>query len=237
MSTRQLSFVLLLFLMTISLDASMIRYEVKTGIVKYDINGEGSVMGVKTKLSGNSSIIFKEYGAIEMMYEKISQDVMGEKEIQEDFTKFDNGTVYSIDEEEKVIYKQDISNDSEDLFFANKGEKSLVSLGGKKKGTSKVLGFSCDIWKFSDATMCIYKAIPLKIETTVMGIKQTQVAIEASFYIPISDEKFQLPNYPIKTMSDVMDENMNQMENMTPEQKKMMEEMMKNMGGMMGGQK
>lgn len=139
MSTRQLSFVLLLFLMTISLDASMIRYEVKTGIVKYDINGEGSVMGVKTKLSGNSSIIFKEYGAIEMMYEKISQDVMGEKEIQEDFTKFDNGTVYSIDEEEKVIYKQDISNDSEDLFFANKGEKSLVSLGGKKKRHFKSL--------------------------------------------------------------------------------------------------
>lgn len=236
MLTRQLSFVVLLFLLTVSLNASMKRYEVKTGEVVYEIVGEGSVMGITTKLTGNSSILFKDYGAVEMMYEKTTQVVMGEKDTQEDLTKFDNGTVYSIDDEEKVIYKQTIG-ETEDLYLANKGEQSLIALGGKKVGTSTILGFKCDLWEFSDATMCIYKSIPLKIETTVMGVNQIQTATKANFDISISEDKFKLPAYPIKTMGEMMDENMNQMEDMSPEQKKMMEEMMKNMSGMMGGQK
>ena len=85
--------------------------------------------------------------------------------------------------------------------------------------------------------MCIYKGVPLKTETNTMGLKQIQIAKSAKFDISISDDKFKLPNYPVKTRADMMGEAMKQMEDMSPEQKKMMQDMMKNMGGMMGGQK
>lgn len=234
------SFIVLAFFLVLSSNASMKRYEVKSGQIEYETIGEGSMMGVPTKMSGKSSVIFKNYGAIELMHDKTTQTIMGQKEIEEDITKFDNGTVYSVDHEEKVIFKQEVPVDLKDPMLIQKGKKSLESLGGKRIGTEKVAGFKCDVWQLKDYKMCIYKAVPLKMETNVMGIKQIQIAKTVKFNISISDEKFKLPNYPIKSMSDMMGENMKQMQEemqgMTPEQKKMMQDMMKNMGQMFGGQ-
>lgn len=226
-------FVVLLF-GVISLFADMKRYEIKSAQIQYEISGSGNMMGMPTKMSGTSSLIFKEYGNIEVTHEKFSQDIMGQKEITEDITKFDAGIVYSVNLEDKVIYKQKIPLDSDDPALSLKGKKSLEALGGKKLGTEKVLGYNCEIWELSGVKMWMYKSVPLKTETTTMGIKQIQVAKSVEFDISISDDKFKLPNYPIKTRSDMMSESMKEMESMSPEQKKMMQDMMKNMGGMLG---
>lgn len=235
----KLSFIVLAFFIVLSSNASMKRYEVKSGQVEYETVGEGSMMGMPTKMSGKSTVIFKDYGAVELMHDKTTQTIMGQKEVEEDITKFDNGVVYSVDNEEKVIFKQQVPVDSKDPMLIEKGKKSLEAIGGKIIGTDKIAGFKCNVWQLQGYKMCVYKAVPLKMETTVMGIKQTQIAKSAKFNISISDDKFKLPNYPIKTMSDMMGENMKQMQqemqNMTPEQKKMMQDMMKNMGQMFGG--
>lgn len=238
---RSLSLLVVLFLGVTSLFAQVKRYEIKSAQIEYEILGSGNIMGIPTNISGTSSLIFKDYGSLELNHEKFSQDTMGQKEITEDITKFDNDTVYSVDLEDKVIYKQKIPVDSDDPALTLKGKKALSSLGGKKLGVEKILGYPCEIWEFSGVKTWFYKAVPLKSEATIMGIKQTQIAKSVKFDVSISDDKFKLPNYPIKTRADMMNEGMKQMqmemENMSPEQKKMMQDMMKNMGEMFGGQK
>ena len=234
---KKISLLLVLIFGVVSLFADMKRYEIKSAQIQYEISGSGNMMGMTTKISGTSSLIFKDYGNIEISHEKFSQDIMGQKEITEDITKLDSGTVYSVNLEDKVIYKQEIPLDSDDPTLSLKGKKSLEALGGKKLGSEKILGYNCEVWELSGVKMWMYKSVPLKTETNTMGIVQTQIAKDVKFDISISDDKFKLPNYPIKTRADMMGEAMKGMENMTPEQQKMMQDMMKNMGGMMGGQK
>ncbi len=215
-----------------SLFADTKRYEVKSAAIDYKISGSGSMMGMPTKLIGKKSLVFKNYGALELSKEHRVQTIMGQEEIEDEIIKFDNGVVYSVDNEENVIYKQTIPKDQKDIYFNQDGQKGLKSLGGVKIGSEKVAGYKCDIWNVSGVSMCIYKGIPLKIETEAMGIKETQVATKIQLNISLDDNKFKLPNYPIRTIKDVMRENQKQMENLAPEQQKMMEEMMKSMGNM-----
>ncbi len=234
---KKISLLVLLVFGVISLFADMKRYEIKSAQIEYVISGSGNMMGIPTEIDGSSSLIFKDYGNTEITHEKFSQVVMGQKETTEDITKIDSGIVYSVNLEDKVIYKQEIPLDSDDPALSLKGKKSLEALGGKRLGSEKILDYDCEIWELSGVKMWMYKAVPLKTETNVMGILQTQIAKKVQFNGTISDDMFKLPNYPIKTRGDMREEAMKQMENMSPEQKKMMEDMMKNMGGMMGGQK
>ncbi len=87
----------------------------------------------------------------------------------------------------------------------------------KKIGTEKVAGFECDIWQLKKCKMSIYKGVPLKIESSAMGITQIQIAKLAKFDVSVSADNLKLPNFPIKSQKDVMQ---SQMEGMSPEQKK-----------------
>jgi len=220
-----------------SLFADTKRYEVKSAAITYKISGDGSIMGMPAKLSGNKTLIFKDYGALELSKEHRVQTIMGQEEIEDEITKFDNGVIYSVDNEENVIYKQTIPKDQKDIYFNQDGKKGLESLGGVKVGSEKIAGYKCDIWNLSGVSMCIYKGLPLKIETETMGIKETQIATKVQLNISLDDNKFKLPNYPIRTMKDIMEENQKQMENLPLEQQKMMEEMMKSMGGIVEDEK
>jgi len=234
---KKISLLILLVFGLVSLFADMKRYEVKSAQIEYIVSGSGNIMGIPTKIDGISYLIFKDYGNIEITHDKFTQDIMGEKEITEDITKLDSGIVYSVNLEDKVIYKQKIPLDSNDPALSLKGKKSLQALGGKKIGNEKILNYNCEIWELSGIKMWMYKSVPLKTETNTMGIIQTQTAKKVEFNSSVSDDMFKLPNYPIKTREDMMGEAMKQMENMSPEQKKMIQDMMKNMGGMNGRQK
>lgn len=228
---KKLYLVIILIFCASSLFAQIKRYDMKSGIVEYEISGKGNVMGMTTTISGESKVFFKNYGALELSEEKTSQNIMGQQETNHDITKFENDTVYSVDFEEEVIYKQKISDSQKDMVIKETNEESLKNLGGKKIGTEKVAGFECDVWQLKNAKMSIYKGIPLKIESSAMGITQVQKAKLAKFNISVSADNLKLPNFPIKSQKAVMQ---SQMEGMSPEQKKMMQDMMKNMGGMFG---
>lgn len=225
-------FILCMFFCVGAFASEMKRYEIKSGEVLYDISGNGVMMKMPTTISGKSRVIFKEYGAVELTQEKITQTLMGQADITNEITKFDKGIVYSVDEEEKVIFKQKVPMDSDDYLYLGKGESYLESIGGNKLGTQTILGYKCDIWDLSGVRMCLYKSFPLKIESEMMGVIHVQTAKSIKFDISLSDKEFALPSYPIQSMEDVMQENLKQMENLPPEQQKMMHEMMRNMPGM-----
>ena len=76
------------------------------------------------------------------------------------------------------------------------GEKMLKQMGGKKIGTETIAGYTCDVWKMRVATQCLYKGVPLKVTTNLMGIERTEVATEAHFDIDIDESSYRLPNFP-----------------------------------------
>ena len=118
----------------------------------------------------------------------------------------DGAMIYSVDLEQKRITR--MKNPALMMMNAFGGESSamemgemmLKKMGGKKTGTDKVLGYTCDVWEAMGTKQCIYKGIPLKVESNVMGIKNSEVATKADFDISLSEDEFKLPDFPVYDM-------------------------------------
>lgn len=233
---KGIRFIVLLFFFTLSVFAAEKRYEVKSGLIEYDINGKGTNMGVSSSIKGTGELFFKDYGNLEIEKESFIENIMGQEQKSEEFSKYDNGVVYSVDYEENIIYKQDISKLQEQETYSLMGEEGLQKMGAVKTGSETILGYKCDIWQLHGVKLSLYKGVPLKIETQTMGIVQIQVATKAHFNISLSDSKFNLPSFPIKDMSDMMEEDFQpmemKMEGLPPEQQEMMKQMMQNLENM-----
>lgn len=225
---KKIVFILAVF--TSILFAQAQRYELKSAIIEYEIKGSGLVMGAKALLNGTSNLYFKDYGNIELIEEKIAQTIMGEKEEEHTISKLVGNKVYTVDFEDEVIYEQKILLDDDNNPILNMKDSDLISMGAKKIGNEKILGYLCDIWELGEDKLSIYKSIPLKIVSVAMGITQIQEAKVAKFDIKIDDEKFKLPSFPIKTVEEILEDGNSEVPELSPEQEKMMEEMMKQMG-------
>jgi hypothetical protein len=77
------------------------------------------------------------------------------------------------------------------------GKSMMKKMGGKKIGTEKILGYTCDLWDLMGVKQCMYKGIALKIETNMMGMRNVEVATKAEFDIALSEKSFKLPDFPV----------------------------------------
>jgi hypothetical protein len=255
-STIRNLFLIIALLLTSSLFADAKRYDVKSGIITYKIEGGGSILGVTTKTSGTQKLYFKDYGNIEMQEIDEQTTTMGTTTKSHTRTKIVHGTVYVVDEDEKQIIKKDITMlkemDKKGTDIGAMGKDMLQKMGGKKVGKGKVLGYPCEIWEIMGSKIWIYKGVPLKTEANIMGFKHLEVATSAKFNINVPDKYFKLPDYPVLTVDAMMrkaqeeamqDEKTAKPKNtpaqqpqFSPEQMKQMQEMMQNLGKMFGGQ-
>ena len=187
------------------------RYQVPSGIVEYRLTVKGN-MGVG-KISGNGTtkLYFKDYGALEVLDEQYKQvtevNVFGQKQRQitqsHKMSKYDNGTAYSVDFDNRKIYK--MKDMGTGLFKALKNsgniagstEDMMKSAGGKKTGKEKILGYNCDIREVMGSKIWMYKGIPLKTENNMMGTTYINEAVKARFDIEVPDKYFRLPDYPV----------------------------------------
>lgn len=206
------------------------RYEIKSGMVEYKITISGNVMGNEISGEGTSSLYFKDWGAKEIREEQITQttkvSMMGvnseEKQSSHTMDKLDNGKSYHVDFETKKIY---LSKDPLLEFFkesgtdpADAGKKILESMGGKKVGNEKYMGYDCEIWEIMGTKHWIYKGITLKSVTEMMGVSTVMEATSVKFDINVPDSKFELPDFPIVKKdnymnSEEMKEDMESMKN------------------------
>ncbi|MCH9813531.1 MAG: hypothetical protein K0U47_06255 [Epsilonproteobacteria bacterium] len=220
-----------------TLSADLKRYDVKSGIIEYTISGSMNIMGMSSKTSGEGKIIFKDWGVLEKSEQTTSTTTMGRTQTTEESTLIKEGKIYTIDHNEKVIVEIDPASmqetDKQDM--QKMGKEMLKKMGGKQIGDGKVLGYKCEIWEVMGSKMWIYKGIPLKTEANIMGTNQTMIAKSAKFNLLISDKKFTLPDYPQKTVQQMMQEGGGDQRMPSPEEMKQMQEMMKNFGNMMGG--
>lgn len=218
-------FSLILTLTTLYADTK--RYEVKSGVIDYTISGSGEMMGIKTQMSGTNKVIFKEWGNIELHHNTSRSVVMGREEHTKDTTKIENGKVYVVDYDQKIIVEYETSKLIHTQYkdLAKSSKEMLNEMGGKKVGEESILGYTCEIWEMPQIKLWLYKGIALKSKANIMGITNTMEATNVQLDVSISDDQLKLPDFPIKSMQEA--NSPSQMPQMTPEQMQQMQEMMK----------
>jgi hypothetical protein len=197
---------------------SMKKYEVKSGKIEYALSGGGNIMGIaQTKSVGKKRVIFDNYGVenIEEQVEVKKTTTAGKTETDKTHTLryTNNAVIYSVNFKKKHIERMKNHGAEMAAMFGGgdnlkeSGEAMMKKMGGKKIGTDKVLGYTCDVWELMGSKQCIYKGIPLSVETDVMGLKSTEVATKAEFDLALTKNDFKLPDYPVYDMN--MDRIMN----------------------------
>ncbi len=222
-----------LILATSSLNAETKRYQIKSGIIEYAISGSGNMMGIQTQIEGKSKVIFKEWGNVEFHEETEKSIIMGREENTRQTIKIDKGKVYVVDYDQKIIVQYDpaMLMQSEYKDLAQSAKEMIRAMGGKKTGEETILNYVCEIWEMDMIKLWLYKGIALKSEANIMGITHTTKATNIKLDVSVSDSDLKLPDFPLKTMNEMMEHNNgntpSQMPQMTPEQIQQMQEMMK----------
>ena len=108
----------------VNLFAAANRYDVKSGMVEYEIVGEGDVGGNSAALSGTSKLYFKDFGNVELSDEKIQQTVDGDKEEERLVSKIMGENVYTVDFVDEVIYTQKMVLDDDTASLNIKSKNS-----------------------------------------------------------------------------------------------------------------
>lgn len=181
-------------------------YNVKSGIVTYKIEGGGEIMGSKQTRVGKERLIFDKYGYRELKEESIISviNVFGNKQKDKShkITLRVGDKAQVADFKKKRIMQMQIPNmsmiASQNKNLSDMSKELLKSMGGKVIGQEKIAGYKCDVWQTRVGKQCIYKGVPLKIETNIMGIKQVSIAVDAKFDIDIDESKFKLPNFKVE---------------------------------------
>ena len=241
-----------LLLLTVSITSLLAdgkRYHVKSGIIEYKIDGGGSFLGMGSKTTGTQKTIFKDWGNVELIEEKSSSTTMGKTDTIHTMTKIDHGKVFTVDFKRKIIIQQDpaILKQMQNKDMSKMGKDMMQSMGGKKIGDEKFLGYNCEIWELMGSKTWLYKGVPLKTESNIMGMKHNITATKAKFGVSLSNSDFKLPNFPVKTMDQLIQSEMNnnaktdtnshkstKEETPIPQDMEQIKGLMKNLGGLFG---
>ena len=189
----------------------MKRYDVKSGKIEYSIKESGDIMGmVKIKGVGKKRLVFDNYGMKDLTEEnKVKKETTaGQTKVTKEHTiqYMNDGIMYRVDFKKKTIVRMENPAMNMNAMLGGgknigqTGEAMMKSMGGKKVGTDKVLGYSCDVWDLMGVKQCIYKGIPLRIESNIMGLKSLEVATKAEFDVSLNEDDFKLPEYPLVDM-------------------------------------
>lgn len=208
-------------------------YEVKSGQVKYKIQGEMDLMGVKTKTMGTKSLIFDQFGTQMLIDEKktaISQQ--GTKKTHS-ITYLKNGVVYLVDFNSRRIIRSENMLAMMSGNMTSRGKKIIQQMGGKKVGNDSVLGYRCELWELMGTTQCIHKGITLKAKVNIMGSIQTETATQADFRESIDQSAFKLPDFPITDQmgNTINKQQLNNMDSQSMQEMQELEKATKNFNG------
>jgi len=212
-------------------------YDLKSGIIEYAISGGGNIMGVQSDTRGKRRLVFDQWGLLQIQKEQRTSTVMGQTAKTDSITKIDNGIVYAVDVDKKVIIKQSFEmfgqSDNQDML--KMGKEMFKKLGGKQTGTGSMLGYACEIWELMGTKIWIHKGVALKVEAEMMGIKHIEEAVDVKFDVAIDQNEFDIPDLPVKTFEEIYGKDFKEMvSDHMPTQKELeqMQEMMKQFGTM-----
>lgn len=184
------------------------RYAIKSAIVEYQLTG---------MQTGTSITYFDNYGMQEATYEKALVDVFGVKQETETANYLNGYWQYNIDlltnsgtKTKNTFLESLVENSDGDL--EEPGLEMFRSMGGKMTGTEELLGKSCNVWELESmgTKVWVWKNIPLKSETEMMGLTILRTAIRLEENIDIPQEMLKIPDniefteFDINTLNNLM---------------------------------
>lgn len=170
-------------------DQTTKRYHVPSAKIEYQVS---SPQG-----NGRVTLFFDHYGTRESKHETLKKN---EKTVKDQLTILNNGKAYVIDlltnsgQDMSQITGMAMSMAGKDM--STTGKKMLETMGGKQVGYQHFLGKNCEKWEanaMGKTTMLIWQGVPLKTETSVMGITSSQVATSIKTGLSFSTADFQPP--------------------------------------------
>ena len=198
------------------------RYHVPSAKIEYQVTspeGQGSVV-----------LFFDHYGMRESKHETLQKRG---KTVKDQLTLLNNGKAYSINL---------LDNSGQDMSEATgmamqlggkdmsaTGKKMLETMGGKQVGTQNFLGKNCEKWEVNTmgkTTLLIWQGVTLKTETSVMGMKSSEVATSLKTGLSFSAADFQPPAGVHMETPQGMGMGMGQGMGMSPEDKANMKKLM-----------
>jgi len=171
----------------------MKRYPVESGKITYTLT---SPEGTGTKV-----LFFDHYGRRESSHETLQKQG---KTVKDQLTILNEGKAYSIDllknkgqdmSQSTGMAMQMMTGATGNNMSAT-GKKMLEAMGGKKVGYQNFLGKNCEKWEVNTlgkTTVLIWQGIPLKTETSVMGIKSVSQATSVKTGLSFSNADFEPP--------------------------------------------
>lgn len=204
---------IILFTVTSIYGQNFKRYQAKSGIIKYKVEGTSK---------GTEILYFDNFGSDEAKETKIKTTVMGFTQESNQLTVMNAATIFVADYNTKTYTKmpnplfeltQQISQNTKDA--EKLGEEVMKSIGGKMIGEETVLGKPCKIWEIASmgTKTWTHKFIPLKVETNMMGMKINYIATSIKLDVTVPAEKFKLPGGFTEKKTPGLNEMLKNMEN------------------------
>ena len=197
---KRLIFCSTLFLSPLFADENK-AYDVKSAIIEYAVVTESQ--NNKDYIKGSSKLYFKDYGDLEISDTTMVQKIFDEEEKERTIVKISKNTMYTVDFDEEIIYSSKIASDENGSSRLVLNKDNLQKMGATLIGNETILGYKCDIWQLGDDRIWTYNAVPLRQISKSSSGMQMQEAKIANFNIDIKDDKFKLPNFPIKQMDEI----------------------------------
>ena len=181
------------------------KYKFKSGVVFYDEKVSSFDNNLNSQVRGIARLVFDNWGAKELKEEDLSEVQSGnfkDKRSRHTLTMTDFGTIYTVDYDDKVIYKtrdKDLDLDiMQRVDLSDEAVKQLKEMGAKIIGKETIAGLECDLWDYNGEQVCLYKdSIPLKIVVKNPGFYSEKKAVQVILNKPIDPKEFELPNFKI----------------------------------------
>ena len=181
------------------------KFPFETGKISYSTNGYDQDTFIT--FTGERVLIFKDWGnvIVEKSTRQDTDDTGAVVEITS-LEKWDNGYYYGVDFYYKEIYKSEITEDTYTPFIYPDVTKNRINTSALQvMWTEEVIDTTCLNYLMSDVeyststTWCVFKdKIILKevVDISAIGHYETTIANDIQFDIELSDDLFELPDFP-----------------------------------------
>ena len=168
------------------------RIGLKSAIVEYAMGG---------LQKGTQTLYTDQWGAREARHTQSELTMLGRTIRSTQISILDGDWLYSYDPGKKtgtrmkspLLQMKETPNLRKTM--TQWSEELARDMGGEKTGTEAILGRTCDVWELKSAgtKVWVWKSIPLKSETRLMGQTHTLEAKRIEENPSIPEEAFQVP--------------------------------------------
>ncbi len=156
--------------------SNMKRYNLKKACIEYTVSGKMH--------SGTEVLYFDNYGAREAKFNTSKIKIAGFTQETRTATYLEGTWTYTVDLKTKTGTKMEnpILQNLKGKSLQDTGKEMMVNMGGKKVGTEKILGKTCDIWEVKNlgTRTWVWNWIPLKTESKMAGMDMIILATKIS---------------------------------------------------------